>query len=81
VELRLRPAGNCPEVTLQVYGDVPPEADKAPEYALLTVAPASEPVLIESAGVLGGAAATVILKAIVAFCTVLLESAAWTVKL
>jgi hypothetical protein len=47
----------------------------------LTVAPASELVLMESVGVAGGAAATAIVNAMVAFCTVLVESTAWTVKL
>ena len=80
-EERVKPAGNCPDVTLQLYGDVPPEADKVAEYALLTVAPASELVLMDSAGTLAGVAATAILKAIVAFWAVLVESTACTVKL
>jgi hypothetical protein len=47
----------------------------------LTVAPAIELVLMESVGVAVGAAATAILNPMVAFCTVLFESTAWTVKL
>lgn len=80
-EDRLNPLGNCPALMLQLYGVVPPAAARVAEYALLTVAPASELVLIESAGVLDGAAATAMLSAIVAFCAVDAESTACTVKL
>lgn len=79
--MRLRPLGNCPALMVHVYGDVPPDADRLAEYALLTVAPAIELVLMESVGVVGGAAATAILNPMVAFCTVPVESTAWTVKL
>ncbi len=51
-------------------------AESVAEYALLTVAPASELVLTESVGVLAGAAATAILSAIVAFWAAVAESIA-----
>lgn len=33
---RLSPAGSCPVVTLQVYGEVPPAAARVTVYAVLT---------------------------------------------
>jgi hypothetical protein len=79
VEESDKPVGSCPELTLQLTGDVPPEAARLALYPELTVPLGSELVLITR----GAAAAveTAMLRAFVAFWTVLLESAACTVKL
>ncbi len=54
-ELRDRPAGNEPEVTLQVNGGVPLEADRVCEYAVPTVPDGS--VVVSS---VGGVATTIV---------------------
>jgi hypothetical protein len=46
---RLRPAGREPELSVQAYGGVPPEAARVAEYAVPTVAPGREVVVIASA--------------------------------
>jgi hypothetical protein len=46
--LKLRPAGNVPEVTVHAYGFVPPEAVSVDEYAVPTVPLGSEAELIVS---------------------------------
>jgi hypothetical protein len=43
--LRLRPAGNEPDVTVHEYGVVPPEAARVDEYAVPTVPLGSEDVV------------------------------------
>jgi hypothetical protein len=57
---RLRPAGSCPEVMVQVYGDVPPLAPRVTVYGAATVPCGSEVVEMATAegegdvGVCGG---------------------------
>jgi len=41
------PAGNCPEATLQVYGEVPPRAVRLAEYVFPFVAPGSAVVVTD----------------------------------
>lgn len=75
--VKLNPAGSEPDVTLHVYGVVPPDAVSVAEYAVLTVPLGSE-VVVTVGGC--GAAAIVMLSALVAVCSGELESAAFTVK-
>lgn len=52
VEDRLNPGGNVPLATAHVYGVVPPVAAKLAEYAVPTVPPGSEVVVIDTAGLI-----------------------------
>ena len=75
----VRPAGNAPELMLQLYGVVPPLAAKVVVYAVPTCAEGTELVVI-CTGVT--AAATVMLNACVAVCAVgAVESVTLAVKL
>lgn len=80
-DVNIKPAGSCPTVTLQVYGDVPPDAPKTVEYDVLTVPLGTLLVLMISGGADGVAAAIVMLNALVAFCAAEVESTTWAVKL
>jgi hypothetical protein len=75
----VRPAGNAPELMLQLYGVVPPLAANVVVYAVPTCAEGTELVVI-CTGVT--AAATVTLNAFVAVCAVgTVESVTLAVKL
>ncbi len=75
----VRPAGNAPELTLQLYGVVPPLAVKVALYAVPCVPPVKELVVICT---VVAAAATVKLNAFVAVCAVgEVESVTMAVKL
>jgi hypothetical protein len=71
------PAGNVPDVILQLYGVVPPVAAREAEYALFTCPAAKEDVVTSSAC---APAATTILKFAVALSTGALLSVTFTVN-
>jgi hypothetical protein len=64
-EERVNPAGSCPEVTLQLNGDVPPEAARPALYPELTDPAGSELVLTTSGET--AAVETAMLRDFVAF--------------
>jgi hypothetical protein len=76
--LKLRPAGNTPDVTVHEYGAVPPVAASVNEYAVPTVPPGNEGEVIVS-----GAPEALMLteNGLVASCTDEEESVTCTVKL
>lgn len=76
--VKLRPVARVPELMLQLYGVVPPEAASVALYAVPCVPFASELVVTLR---LVGAAETLMLKAWEAVSTVELESDTCTVKL
>jgi len=76
--LKLRPAGNAPEVTVHEYGVVPPVAARVNEYAVPTIPFGTEAVVIVSVGAL---ALMLMENGLVAFCTGEEESVTCTVKL
>jgi hypothetical protein len=51
--LRLSPAGNAPDVTVHVYGAIPPAAASVTEYAIPTIPPAKSPAAVLIAGFTG----------------------------
>lgn len=76
--LKLRPAGNAPEVTVQEYGVVPPVAARVNEYAVPTIPFGTEAVVIVS----GNAPELMLIEnRLVAFCIGEEESVTCTVKL
>jgi hypothetical protein len=77
--LTLNPAGKDPPESDQLYGVLPPVAAKVAEYALLTVPPGRDVVVIATGGVT--TAATAMLRFAVAVFAGALESATRTVKL
>jgi hypothetical protein len=48
VEDMVRPPGNAPELTLQLYGVVPPLAASVVEYAVPTCPEGTEPLVIRT---------------------------------
>jgi hypothetical protein len=75
--LKLRPAGNAPDVSVHEYGTVPPIAVSVDEYAVPTIPPGKEAVVIVSGSTL---AITLMENGLVAFCTGAEESVTCTVK-
>jgi hypothetical protein len=75
---RLRPGGNCPDPSFQLYGVVPPLACKAAEYGWLVVPLGNDEVEITSGLGAGVAAATLKESDCLAVCPD--ESNASTVK-
>ena len=76
--LKLRPAGNAPEVTVHEYGVVPPIAASANEYAVPTISFGTEGVVIVS----GNAPELMLMEnGLVAFCIGEDESVTCTAKL
>jgi hypothetical protein len=79
VEDMVRPPGNAPELTLQLYGVVPPLAASVVEYAIPTCPEGTETVVICTDV---AAEATVRLNDLVAVCSVgVVESVTLLVKL
>jgi len=76
--LKVRPAGNAPEVTVHEYGVVPPVAARVNEYAVPTIPFGTEAVVIVSVGAL---ALMLMESGLVATPTGEEESATCTVKL
>jgi hypothetical protein len=57
LELKVTPGGSCPLATVHVYGDVPPDAANAAEYAEFTVPLGKEVVVTCRLGAEEGALA------------------------